>query len=130
MLFRSLIFGAVNPLALLFDSSSCSSDSSKESQDIHADNFIDPMEGFRLPRRCMTCAHDGDMLGNNASTSRDTAKNCNNPKAAAYIILINEFWMTEATFNALFVLVQPHMRDYRVSHDDVRSYSKRHRLLL
>ena len=38
--------------------------------------------------------------------------------------------MTEATFNELFVFVQPHMRDYRVSHDDVRSYSKRHRLQL
>jgi hypothetical protein len=73
----NLIFGAGNPLALLFDSSSCSSDSSEESQDTHADNFtydnfINPLEGLRLPRSCMTYVHDGDMLGNNASTSRDT----------------------------------------------------------
>ena len=73
----NLIFGAGNPLALLFDSSSYSSDSSEESQDIHADNFdydnfINPLEGLRLPRSCMTYVHDGDMLGNNASTSRDT----------------------------------------------------------
>ena len=73
----NLIFGAGNPLALLFDSSSYSSDSSKESQDTHADNFdydnfINPLEGLRLQRSCMTYVHDGDMLGNNASTSRDT----------------------------------------------------------
>ena len=123
----NLIFGAGNPLALLIDDSSSSSDNAEEPQDIHADNFafdyfINPLEGLRLPRTRMTYAHDGDMLGNNASTSRDTAKNCNNLQAAAYIIrLINRFWMTEATFNALFVLVQPHMQAYRVSHDDVRS---------
>ena len=76
----NLIFGAGNPLALLFDSSSYSNDNSEESQDTHAhnfayDNFINPLEGLRLPRSCMTYAHDGDMLGNNACTSRDTAKN-------------------------------------------------------
>ena len=114
-----------------------SCDKSEELQDIHADNFafdnlINPLEGLRLPRSCMTTyAHDGEMLGKNASTSRDTAKNCNNLKAAVcYIPLIKALWMTEATFNELFVLVQPHMQDYRVSHDDVRSYSERHRLLL
>ena len=73
----NLIFGAGNPLALLFDSSSYSSDSSEESQDPHADNFahdnfINSLEGLRLSRSCMTYVHDGDMLGNNASTSRDT----------------------------------------------------------
>ena len=73
----NLFFGAGNPLALLFDSSSYSSDSSEDSQDTHADyfdydNFINPLEGLRLPRSCMTYVHDGDMLGNNANTSRDT----------------------------------------------------------
>ena len=73
----NLFFGAGNPLALLLDSSSYSSDSSEESQDIHAhnfayDNFVNPLEGLRLPRSCMTYVHDGDMLGSNASTSRDT----------------------------------------------------------
>ena len=83
----NLIFGAGNPLALLFDSSSYSSDSSDESQDTHDthdthddnftyDNFINPLEGLRLPRSCTTYAHGGDMLVINASTSRDTAKNC------------------------------------------------------
>ena len=44
--------------------------------------------------------------------------------------MLNEFWMTEATFNELFVLVQPHMQDYWVNHEGLRSYSKRHRSLL
>ena len=73
----NLFFDAGNPLALLFDNSSYSSDSSEESQDIHADNFnydnfINPLEGLRLSRSRMTYVHDGDLLGNNASTSRDT----------------------------------------------------------
>ena len=43
----NLIFGASNPLALLFDSSSSRSDNTEESQDIDADdsafdNFINP----------------------------------------------------------------------------------------
>ena len=43
----NVIFGASNPLALLFDSSSSRSDDSEESQDINADdsafdNFINP----------------------------------------------------------------------------------------
>ena len=88
----NLIFGAGNPLALLFDDSSSSSDSADDSQDIDDDNeafdhFVDPLEGMRLPRSCMTYAHDGDMLGNNDSTQRDTAKNWNNLKAVAY-----DFW--------------------------------------
>ena len=70
----NLVFGAGNPLALLVDSSSCSSDNWEESQDVDADNFafdnfINPLEGLLLPRTCMTYAHDSDMLGNNASTS-------------------------------------------------------------
>ena len=79
----------------------------------------------------MTYAHDGDILENNDSTSRDTSKSWNNLKAAAYYIRwMNKFWMTVATFNDLFALVQPHMQDYWVNHDGLRSYSKRHRLLL
>ena len=63
----NLFFGAGNPLALLFDSSSCNGDNSEESQDMHANNFafdnlINPLEGLRLPRSCMTYAHNGDML--------------------------------------------------------------------
>ena len=62
-------FGAGNPLAILFDDSSSGSDTSKDSQDMHDDlnfdNFVNPLEGLRLPRSCMTSAHDGDMLGNN-----------------------------------------------------------------
>ena len=38
--------------------------------------------------------------------------------------------MIEATFNELFVHMQPHMQDCRVNHDGLRSYSKRHGLLL
>ena len=76
----NLIFRAGNPLALLSDGSRSSSDVPEDSQDIDVDgvtfdNFVDPLEGLRFPRSCMAYAHDGDMLGNNDSTSRDTAKN-------------------------------------------------------
>ena len=55
----NVIFGAGNPLELLFDSSRYSSDNSEESQDIDAtdlafDNIIHPLEGVRLPRSCIT----------------------------------------------------------------------------
>ena len=69
----NLFFGAGNPLALLLDDSSSSSDSADDSQDTNDDNeafdiFVGPLEGMRLPRSCMTYAHDGDMLGNTNTT--------------------------------------------------------------
>ena len=90
------------------------------------DNFVNPLEGLRLPRRYITCdmtyAHDGDMLGNNDSTSRDLAKNWNKLMAAATDMQWRtEFWISEATFNELFVLVQPCMQDYSVNHDGLRT---------
>ena len=58
LILANLTFGARNPLALVFDDSSCSSDSSNDSQDIDDDNeafahFVDPLEGMRLPRSWM-----------------------------------------------------------------------------
>ena len=38
--------------------------------------------------------------------------------------------MTEETFHELFVLLQPHMQDYGVNRDGIRSCSKRHLLLV
>ena len=77
----NLIFGARNPLALLFDSSSSSSssDSSESSQDIDDDddefyNIFNPLEGFRLPRSCVTYPYDGDLFANMDGTSEDATK--------------------------------------------------------
>ena len=69
----NLFFGAGNPLALLFDDFSSSSDISDDSQDIDDyneafDRYVDLLESMRLPRSWMTYAHDGDMLGNTDST--------------------------------------------------------------
>ena len=69
-------------------------------------DILNLLEGSLLPRNCVTYVHDGDMLGKNDSTSRDSEKLWNNLNAAAYVIRrMNEFWMTEATFDELLVLV-------------------------
>ena len=132
----NLIFGAGNPLALLFDDSSSSGDSSDDSQDIDDDNeafdpMVNPLEGERLPRSCMTYAHDGDMLANMDGTSDDPTKHWSNLRPTARDEKwMSEFRMIEATFEELLALVQQHMEDSRVYVDGRRSYSKRHRLLL
>ena len=54
----------------------------------------------------LVCKKHGDMLGNNDSTSRDTAKHKNNLHAAAYDIRwMSEFGMTKAAFDELLVRV-------------------------
>ena len=132
----NLIFGAGNPLALLFNDSSSSSDNSEDWIDINEDKdaydiFANPLEGMRLPRTRMTYCHDGDMLANMDGTSEDATNHWSNLRAA----VLEEKWMTEfrmseALFEELLALVQPHMDDSRVYIDGRRTYAKRHSLLL
>ena len=59
-----------------------------------------------MPQSYVTYTHDGDMLRNVDSASRDTAERRNNLNAAAYDILwISGFWMTETVFDELLILV-------------------------
>ena len=72
-------------MAVLHFDYSSSSDSSEDSDDSDDDydafvDILNPPKGFLLPQSCVPYAHDGDMLGNNDSISRDTAKR-NNLKA-------------------------------------------------
>ena len=63
----------------MFDDSSSSSDSSDDSQDIDVDdvtfdNCVNPLEGLRLPRSCMTDPRDVDMLDNMTGACEDATK--------------------------------------------------------
>ena len=101
----NLFFGAGNPLALLFDSSSSSSDTSESSQYIDVDddefyNIRNPLEGFRLPRSCVAYPYDGDLFANMDGTATDATKHWSNRRVTAY----NEKWisgfrMDEATLD-------------------------------
>ena len=132
----NLIFGAGNPLALFPLDSSSESDSSEDMDDTEDDfdafvDIVNPLEGLRLPRSCVTYHHDGDMLANCDGTSPDATKHWNALRDAAYEERwMMEFRMNEATFGELLQLVQPHLQESRVYRDGRRSYSKRHRLLL
>ena len=66
---ENVVFGAGNPLAVRHFDSSLSSDSPEDSEDIHYDydvyhDIVNLLECSRLPRSCLTYAHDGDMLWN------------------------------------------------------------------
>ena len=65
------------------------SDSSEDSEDLDDDydafnDIVNPLEGCWLPRSCVTYIHDGNMLGNIDSTSRDVTKHWNNIRAATH----------------------------------------------